>query len=371
MQQKIIYVITKGNFGGAQRYVFDLATGLSQDAFEAVVAMGQGNALEEKLEEVGIRTIRLSKLTETRRAGPQMSDAGSFFDLLALFRDERPDVVHLNSSRAAFFGSIAARIAGVRKIIFTAHGWPFKEPRPRIVQAFIWLASYLTAFLSHKTIVLSEGDLALGKRMPGIAPKLSLIYNGVERGAHTFKNEMRTKLGLPQDALIIGTVAELNRNKGIPTLIEALTSLPKNVQLCLIGEGEDRKKLETLAVLRGVRDRILFAGGLPHAESYIPAFDIFTLPSRKEGLPYTILEAGMQAIPVVASDISGIRDIVHSPEVGILVPPGDARALAQALVWFIEHPREQREMGLALQHRTEQAFSLSEMRRKTEHLYER
>lgn len=369
--KKILYVITKGTYGGAQRYVFDLAANLRKQDYEVVVASGDGEALHEKLLAAGIKSVRLQKLKESRRAFLQLRDFGAFSELLHLFFREEPDIVHLSSSRAALLGACAARLAGVRTIIFTAHGWPFKEPRMFLVRALVWLASYLTTLCAHRTIVLSEGDLLLGKKMPFIRSRCTLIYNGIDTRRSLWRDEARTALRLPMDAFIVGTIAALNRNKGVPYLIEALALLPEHVKLCLIGDGEDRKKLEALAHFCGVAGRVYWRGAVEDAARYVSAFDIFTLPSLKEGLPYSILEAGMEATPVVGTDIPGIRDIINTPEVGILVPPRDPRALGGALYGLIEDPHKRKNIGLALQHRVEQAFSLPRMLTQTLSVYER
>lgn len=385
-KRKVLYIITKGNWGGAQRYVFDLATHLSKEEFEPLIAMGEGVALEKKLTNSGIRTVRLSSLTETRRARPQMADLRAFSELFQLLRRECPDIIHLNSSRASFLGVCASRLLSAScfllhilnarryalcapRIIFTAHGWPFKEPRSPLVRHTLWLISYATALLAHHTIVLSEGDYERGKQMPSLRKKMSLIYNGIEQARVLPRSQARALLGLPSDGFVFGTIAELNRNKGIPTLIEALTSLPAKAHLCLIGDGEDAQKLRTLAHFRGVANRILFAGTRDEANIYLPAFDVFVLPSLKEGLPYTILEAGLSGIPVVASDISGIQDIIDTPEVGMLIPPQQAPELARALRKLMMEKQLREQLGRALQSRVKHVFPLSRMLKTTSELY--
>ena len=379
LKKKILYVITKGNWGGAQRYVFDLATHLSSKEFDPLIAMGEGLVLEKKLEQASIRSVRLRKLSENRRALPRLDDIGAFWEILTLLRKERPEIIHLNSSRASFLGVAAVRIfqflnfltakSYTVRAIFTAHGWPFKEPRSPLVQHALWFTSYATALLAHHTIVLSEGDYELGKQMPGLRKKLSLVYNGVERAETIPKDEARRLLGISTENFVVGTIAELNRNKGIPTLIEALTLLPAEVHLCLIGEGEDEQKLRTLAHFRGVADRILFSGTQDQASKYLPAFDVFVLPSLKEGLPYTLLEAGLSGIPVVASDISGIQDIVRTPEMGILVAPQQATELARALKRLMTEKKLRENLGRTLQLHVEHAFPLSRMVSTTSELY--
>src|SRR3989338_2833403 len=123
---KVLYLITKATWGGAQRYVYDLATNLPPGRFEAVVAFGERGRLADMLTQ---KNIALRPLPSLGRDVVLFSDIASFFQILGLLRRERPDVVHLNSSKAAALGALAARLAGIRKIVFTVHGWPFKEDR--------------------------------------------------------------------------------------------------------------------------------------------------------------------------------------------------------------------------------------------------
>src|SRR3989344_4619085 len=125
-RKKVLYLITKANWGGAQRYVFDLATHLSAEQFEVVVAYGEKGRLPNDLTARNVKTYEIPSLG---RDVAVVSDIKSFFGILRCIRATRPDVIHLNSSKAAALGALAARIAGVPKIIFTVHGWPFGEKR--------------------------------------------------------------------------------------------------------------------------------------------------------------------------------------------------------------------------------------------------
>ena len=177
-KKKVLYVITKGNWGGAQRYVFDLATGLPKDEFEVAVALGEPalsagkpGLLADKLKSASVMIYYISSLGRDVSFG---KDTTSFFELYRLFKKEKPDIAHLNSSKAGGVGALAARLAGVHKIIFTAHGWPFWEQRNFLMRGAIWFFSWLTALLSHTVIVISDYDLRVARRMPFTSSKFWL-----------------------------------------------------------------------------------------------------------------------------------------------------------------------------------------------------
>src|SRR3990167_9882253 len=150
----VLFLITKAAWGGAQRYVYDLATHLPPE-FEPIVACGTSGKLANDLLHADIGGRQIPSLG---RDVAVISDIKSFFEIWKCIREVRPDVVHLNSSKAAALGAIAARIAGVQRIVFTVHGWPFNEKRGAIVRAFIYYVSMFTVLLSHAVIVVSKSD---------------------------------------------------------------------------------------------------------------------------------------------------------------------------------------------------------------------
>ena len=385
-RKKIIYVITKGNWGGAQRYVFDLATHLPKEKFDRAVAMGEGGILQEKLAGCGIRTLTLSRLRETGQAVPQIADLGVLYDLVRLFKRERLDIIHLNSSRAALLGALAVRFVSLfsllveprayrlkPKIIFTVHGWPFKEPRPLPVRMVIWAASYFTAFLATDVILVSKEDEALAKRMPGIAKKIRRIANGIAETALLSKEYAREKLAPAElrHLFWIGTIGELTANKGQRYLIEAFSRLSKNAALVVIGNGPEKKSLEEQTRALGASSRVVFADSILDAARYLQAFDVFAFPSLKEGLPYALLEAGYAGLSVVATDIPGNREIIIDEAHGILVPPQNSRKLEEALRAFIENADARKKCGVRLAQRVQREFRFETMFKKTMQLYEK
>src|SRR3989344_4686139 len=167
-RKKILYLVTKGNWGGAQRYVFDLASHLPV-GLEPVVALGQGAALEAKLTARNMRVIHVPSLQ--RNINP-VKDIRAFLDILKIIRREHPAILHLNSTKAGGLGALAGRIAGVPRIIFTAHGWTFNEHRPLPQKVVITALQWLTVLLSHVTVAVSQHIQAQMSRFPFTSSKI-------------------------------------------------------------------------------------------------------------------------------------------------------------------------------------------------------
>jgi glycosyltransferase involved in cell wall biosynthesis len=332
MKKKVLYIITKATWGGAQRYVYDLATHLPKDSFDVAVAYGEKGKLAADLAAVHMRTIQLPSLG---RDVALVSDVKSFLEIRKLLRAEAPDVVHLNSSKAAALGALAARLTGVKKIIFTVHGWPFKEQRNFFSTFVIRFVSWLTAVLSTNTIAVSSADQAIGIRMWGLGKKVHYIPTRIQPPQYLSREAASASLLIKTAAPKVITIGELTPNKGIRYAIEAIALLKKlnvDVEYFIIGDGEEREFLQNYVRDRNVSDRIHFLGFVPEAAKYLRAFDAFVLPSIKEGAPYVLLEARAAGLAIVATDAV---DSVAATNT-FLVPRANSQLLAEAIQQIVK-----------------------------------
>ena len=302
----VLYVITKATWGGAQRYVYDLATNLPKNEFEPIVAYGVAGKLAHDLAASGIKTRQLSSLG---RDIAITSDIKSFFEIFSAIKEIRPDVVHLNSSKATALGALAARISGVSKIIFTVHGWPFGEKRNIFAKAFIYKISLLTALLSRTVICVSKHDLQTAIRMPFIRKKAVLIYNGIDLSMRFGSGDV-IRRAFPPGVKIVGTIGELAKNKDQRALIEEARHDP-TMFVAIVGEGEERSRLEGMIKTYNIGERVKLFGFIPASDA-LRGFDRFSLPSLKEGLPYALLEAKLAGVPVVANRVGGVGEILDA-----------------------------------------------------------
>ena len=331
---RVLFVITKSGWGGAQAYVYALATGLRAKGAEVHVAMGNGqrpgsDLLYERLREAGIETHIVPSLTRDISWGKEWA---AFKELRSVIRELKPDVLHVNSSKASGLGALAGKIEKVPRIVFTVHGWPYKEPGSFRRSWLIWFASLATLLLSHVAIVVSKADK---RTVLGAFPHVRHIPLGMEPVSLLTREEARTALNLDQSHYVLGSIAELNDNKGIEYGIRAFAELKARGaadRYVLMGDGELKTHLVLLSRELGVANDVIFAGFVPDARRYLNALDVMLLPSLKEGLPYAALEAAAAGIRIVASDVGGIPDALHGYKGAALVPPRRPDALALAVV---------------------------------------
>lgn len=373
---KICYIITKGVWGGAQKYLYTLATSLPKDKYEVVVITGEGAIMKNKLEQKGIKTYELNNL---KRNMSLFSEVKSFFQIFNIVRKESPDVLHLNSPKASGIGAIVGRILLTKQIIQTVHGWSFNENRNVFSRGLIYLFSWITVLLCHKTIVISKSEKKQALSMPFIREnKIVLVKNGIEVIKFIDKTIVREALlhrvdknltNLPKETTWIGTIAELHPNKGLKFTIDALSKIQTAFAFFIIGEGQERKKLENLIIEKGLQNKIFLVGFIDIANLYLKAFDIFTLTSLKEGLPYTLLEAGQAGLPIVSSNIGGIPDIIDDGKNGLLCRTKNVKEITLDIEYLIANPKVRIEFGKKLKEKVMKEFSIEAMIKKTFVLY--
>ena len=336
-KKKVLFVITKSNWGGAQRYVYDLTTNLDQNRYEPVVALGGNGTLSEMLTHAGVRVVPLGQLKNTTGAKALLE---SLQELTTIIKSEKPAIVHLNSSVAGLLGSIAAKRARVPAVLFTAHGWAFNEDRSLPQRLIIKSLHYLTVLLSDRTIAVSRA-LVTQMNWPGALGKMKVINPGRSIGVMYEREEARTEIIGKQPPLApyrndtwIVCLAELHPIKRHQTLIAAFASLRlsrPHLRLILIGEGSERTTIESLITKHGLQDSVFVLGAITEAARFYAAFDVCVLASKSESYGYVLAEAGLAGVPIVATNVGGIPDIITNHIHGRLVPPDDTLALATAL----------------------------------------
>jgi len=365
---KIFICITKSNWGGAQKYVYDLATNLPKDKFDISVLLGGNGELKSQLEKAGVRTITLENSQRDIDAGKEV---GLLSELIKIFKSERPDIIHLNSSKMGLVGAIAGKIAGVKKIVFTAHGWAFNEGRGVLSKLLFKILHIFTIVLSDQVMAVSE---ITKSQIPALfRGKIIVVRNGLREINFKDKGVAQKALAIKtvsKNPVWIGTISELHKNKGLGYAIEAVSKVKENVIFVIIGDGEERKNLEELIEKLNLKNKVFLTGRVESASTYLKAFDIFTLSSITEALPYVLLEAGVASLPVIASDVGGISEIINS-KTGILVAPGDSDKIKNKIEYIIKNPEKASILGHNLKEKVDNEFKLTDMVKKIIAVYKR
>lgn len=371
--KRVLFGITKSNGGGAQAYVAMMARGAREAGADVTVMAGAADGrrsggsgrLFEVLAADGIRTIPLSDIQRDINAS---SEWAAIKELVAVIRKEKPDVLHLNSSKMGLLGAIAGRRAGVKRIIFTAHGWPYKETRSVPWKIMAWLGSWATIVLCSRIIAVTDQDLRDSPTLL-FRDKLRMIHNGISDFPRLSREDARAAfeayshdLSKYSQWLIMN--AELNMNKGIGTAIRALAELAHHhpdLILVVSGEGDARAYLTELALSLHVSSRVFLLGFVPDARKLLAAGDIYLMPSGKEGLPFALLEAGLAALPAIGSKVGGIPDVITDHQTGLFMPRGNTHILAKAIAYYLDNPHKAAEYGAALREKVLRDFSAQRM----------
>lgn len=362
----IVYVITRGDeLGGAQMHVLDLAKGFQARGCRITILGGREGAFSEMVRAAGIPYVPVPFL---QRAIHPWRDVRCLFALRHLFEQLQPDLVSAHSSKAGWLGRLVAYRLGI-PVIFTAHGWAFTEGIPRLQRWLFGMAERLAAPFADKIITVSEYDWQLALRYHIASPeRLVTVYYGIPDIPEHLQAHSGIQAG---DEVRLIMVARFSPQKDQALVLRALAglrALPWKIEF--VGDGPLRSACERLAQRLGLSDRVCFLGERKDVAERLARAHIFVLASNYEGLPISILEAMRAALPVVAADVSGMREGVQHGKTGLLFPRGDVSALQSCLQTLIQNPSIRQAMGQEGRRRYKLYFTLDNMLENTAQIYQ-
>ena len=372
--------VIEATTGGTRRHLVDLVTHLDRARFAVTVlcATRRDPAFVQDIARMRAAGAEVVPVPMCREIHP-LRDLAAFVRLRGLLRRGRFDLVHTHSSKAGFVGRLAARSAGIRRIVHTAHVFPFMmdvSPRRR---AFYLRLERMAARVTDCLICVSRQEREVAAENGLAAPdKLRVIENGIDveevRSAASAAavTELRRKHGLVTGDLIVGAVGRLTAQKGYRDLVEAAAEVMKRVpaaRVIVVGEGELKAQIEEASHRLGLGNRFMLVGGSQSVYSYLAMFDVFVLPSRWEGLPYSAMEAMALEKAVVGSAVGGVPELIADGETGLLVTPKDPGSLAQGIIRFLEDPALRARCGASARERVATRFNRSTMVARISDLY--
>jgi len=384
MQPAKVLEVLEATVGGARKHVLQLLRGLDRSRFDLHLAcsLERDPGAAAELEALRAEGIRVFTVPMRRRPAP-LSDLLALRRLTALMRAERYQLVHTHAAKAGFLGRLAARRAGAPAVVHTPHTFPFERVDTVLTPLYRFLERRAAAWAQRIVLVAaSQREAALEAGLCD-ADRLAVVENGIPMPAEDpadARRRWRAELGLGEDVPAAAFVGRLTPQKDVQTFLSVAAELRRempSVRLFVVGRASGRRYLASLQprissqawrvaalgerpVTPVVWSAELPAGVLGHcpaAAELVAAFDVVLLPSRYEGLPYSLLEAMAQRVPVVASAVTGNRDVIEDGRSGFLVPVGDVAGFARSTLRLLSDGALRQRLGAAARERVAASFT--------------
>ena len=297
--------------------------------------------------------------------------------LAAKLRRERVDLVHTHSSKAGIVGRLGAWLAGVPRIVHTAHGWSFNDEQSPATRMMFMTLERMAARITDRLFVVSEADLRKGRmHRIGHPDRSRVLRSGIDaelyREPSRPREELRQELGFAPQDVVVGTLACLKRQKAPLDFVEAARlsrQADERLRFFIAGDGPQRRAVETRIAAAGLCDDVKLLGWRNDAPDLLHAMDLFLLTSRFEGLPRAVLQAMAAGVPVIATDVDGTPEVVRDGETGILVPPSRPDAAAQRVVELGSDPGARARLAGEARARFGREFDIVSMVRELDREY--
>jgi glycosyltransferase involved in cell wall biosynthesis len=360
----IMFVVPAFGFGGLERVVLDLIKGMDRSKYHLSLCsfMDPHPGMIESARELNVALHVLPKGNGVNCFLP--------FRLSSLFLRKHVRLVNAHDIGATLYAAPAARLAGVRHVIHTDHSQILTIRR--FLPVYRWVFQH---GISHATAVSEHLRRHLLDTFSLSEERVTTIPNGIDVGRFAVPldtSSLHRELGIREGELVIGSIGRLTEQKGMEYLVKAFARLSQrrsDMKLIIVGDGELRQSLESLAHRLLVGERVVFTGIRTDIPHLMRLFDLFALPSLWEGQPITIVEAMAAAKPIVATNVGGNAEILHRGEFGVLVPPGDENALADAISALLSDAARARELGKKAASRAERELTSASMVRRYEELF--
>jgi glycosyltransferase involved in cell wall biosynthesis len=347
--RRVALVVTRF-IAGAGGVALRGALALDPNQYSVTVFSAPGGTLLAEAEQAGFKVVRLKHM---RHQLSLREDPSALRELLDELRKDQFDIVHTHSAKAGVLGRLAAYRAGVPAIVHTFHGFPFHDfqfapTRATYIAIERQLGRITDQFLAVGGAVAAQAislRIAPTERVRTIGSAIELNIPPASPGNRA---AARRLMGVPESAQVVGTVGRLAPQKAPQDMVAAIESMGRANVLCVwVGDGPMRDEMTRLIERRGMSKNFLLLGERTDVAALLPGFDIFALASHYEGLPCSVVEAMTCGVPVVATAVNAVPEVVVSGRTGLLVPPGAPALLGRAMAYLLDHPAEGSRMSVA------------------------
>lgn len=374
---RVLHVITRLEQGGAPLALLETVKRMDRKRFDVTLVVGQTEDLDRDLDLELAGDLPVIRVPAMRRSIHPVRDAVALAQLVGIIRDGEYDLVHTHTSKAGILGRVAAALCGTRAIVHSSHGTILEGYfGPAVTRIFAFLEA-AGAALSDRIVCLTarEIDQYLSADI-GRRDQFAYIFNGIDVDAFASRagdrNALRGEFGFCGDHVVCLTVGRLVPVKGQADLLEAFAAAHREndaLRLLVVGDGELMAQLGALADRLGIASVTRFTGWREDVPELMDAADMFVLTSHNEGLGLVLVEAMAKGLPVVATAVGGVPEVVDDGVTGHLVPARDAGAIATAVLDLAASPDRRRALGAQGRERARETFSIEQTVARTQDLY--
>lgn len=364
---KVLHVIGGGELGGAEMHILNLLTHMDRERFEVRLCC--------LFPEPFVQVARANGIATDAVVMRHKLNIGIVDNLMEIIRGHQIDIVHTHGVRANLVGRLAAKLAGIKHIVTTVHSVLEQDYPSFFARQVNRLMERITINSVERFVTVSDllkQDL-VGHGIPAV--KITTIYNGVNLAAfrqERVTGDVRKDLGIDPDVPVLGMIARFHPVKGHRFFLEAAKTISRVRPACrflLVGSGQYRSEVEAMVKQLGLREQVIFTGYREDIVDVLHSLDILVISSLSEGFGLTAIEAMAMKVPVVATRVGGLPEIIKHGSNGILVPPAEGQAIAQAVLDLLANPEDSRAMAARAFEHVRENFSVEIMAKNTEQLY--
>ena len=374
---RVVRVIARMNIGGPAIHVAKLTSGMQRNGFETILVSGSPGPAEGDMSDLAqAQNVNFRRIKQLGPTIAPWDDGVAFWRLLRLIRSIKPQIVHTHTAKAGAIGRLAARLAGVPVVVHTFHGHVFRGYWGPVISYIAVATERLLSRLATAIVTVSENvrrELIFHR----IAPPHQIHVLPLGLDLDVFENcaanrgEFRSELNVRATVPLVGTIGRLVPIKNQQLFLRAASSLVSagfEGRFVIVGGGELSGKLQQLVLELGIADRTIFTGWRRDLGKIYADLDVLVNTANNEGTPVALIEAMAARVPVVATEVGGVPDMIKSQRNGFLVPTGDLDALVNAIGLALAAPES---MLDAAQHYALENHNLDRMLTRTSDLYRR
>ncbi|MFH2204419.1 MAG: glycosyltransferase family 4 protein [Elusimicrobiota bacterium] len=380
MRIKVVHVITRLDYGGAQQNTLHTVSALDPNRFAAYLVCGRGGRLDQRTAALARREmpVPIRFIDDLVREVSPLRDLIALLKIYRLLREIRPAIVHTHSSKAGVVGRLAARLAGVPVILHTFHGFGFHERMPALLRAFFIMAERAVAACSTRLIFVSRANMDYARECGiGDADKYRLIRSGVRLAdlpaPLSDAEEKRQSIGAQRGTPLVVSVGNMKPQKNCGDFLKVAQEVCRGASgacFVFVGDGPLRREFAAEIESRGLRGRVVLLGWRDDVKEILAAADVFLLTSLWEGLPRALVEAMKSGLPCVAYAVDGVRDVLRDGENGYAVAPEDWKRAADRVSELLGSRDLRVRLGKAAADSIGSEFDIDEMVRRQQDLYQ-